>query len=389
MKRIGLLFILLGLISCTAERERPLPVIGRESGLELQPAGFSALKNFDRDDFSGLIPLFAANCAAVSSNPRILARAAIQAEPAAYEAVCRRFANAKIDNADAMRRFLIENFRPYLVMYNLSPQGRFTAYYEAEIRASKVKHGQYRYPIYGRPDDLLEINLQDFDKSLPARRLYGRLGNSKVLPYYTRAEIERHGVNAPVILWGDDPVDIYFMQIQGTASVLLDDGSRVKVVYAGNNGRDFAGIGSILLRKGLIKPGEASMESVRRWLKENPRAARESMAENPRFIFYRIAGKEGAVGALGVPLTPGRSLAVDSRFIPLGSLLWLETTGPHRESVEKLVFAQDTGNAVKGAVRGDYFWGFGSEALSSAGRMGAPGQYYILLPRHAEVKIRD
>ena len=390
MKRIGLLLLLLGLFSCSVrEKTPPQVILGAEQGIELQPAGWSDLKNFNGDDLKEAIPAFELSCQAVLEKPESLNAAKIKIEPVAYTKICRRFLAADMVETKDFKRFLVENFRPYLVLENLNPQGKFTSYYEAEIRASKHKHGKYQYPIYGRPNDLLEINLKDFDKTLPNRRLLGRAADGKVVPYYTRAEISRNGVDAPVVLWGDDAVDIYLMQIQGSAVALLDDGTAVRIRYADNNGHEFVGIGSILLKKGLLKPGQASMDKIRDWLKQNPEQARISMDENPRFIFHRLSDAPGPVGALGVPLTAGRSLAVDNRYIPLGSLIWLVTTGPDKKPIEKLVAAQDIGGAIKGAVRGDYFWGHGEEALLSAGKMNAPGQYYILLPRHAEVKISD
>lgn len=388
MKKLALLLMFASLSACFWERSTPpSAVIGAETGVELQPVSFSRLKNFDNDNLHEAIPAFAKSCEAVAAKPDLLQKAQIKITPEAYLRACRRFSALNIATDKEMRSFLQENFQPYLVLYNLNDNGKFTSYYEAEIKASRQKHGRYKYPIYGRPNDLLEINLQDFDRALPNKRLLGRVQNNKVVPYYTRAEIERHGVDAPVILWGDDAVDIYLMQIQGSAVAVLDDGSSVRIRYADNNGHNFVGIGSILLKKGLLKPGGASMDKIRDWLKANPQTAQVNMDENPRFIFHRISDADGPVGALGVSLTSGRSLAVDNGYIPLGSLLWLETTAPDNEPLQKLVLAQDIGGAIKGAIRGDYFWGHGEEALLSAGKMNATGRYYILIPRGSEVKI--
>lgn len=388
MKRIGLIVIFALLISCAVKQApKPLTVIGSEKGLELHPAEFSELKNFAVDDLRQIKEPFVRNCAAIKTNPEILQKSKIKINVHQYLQICQRFTKENLQTTEQIRQFMEKNFRPYLVMYNLQPEGRFTSYYEAELKASRKQGGVYQYPIYGRPNDLIEINLQSFDKSLPNRRLLGRVSQGKAVPYYTRAEIERFGIDAPVILWGDDPVDIYLMQIQGSAVAVLDDGSVLRIRYADNNGHQFIGIGGILLKKGLLKPGEASMDKIRDWLKANPQIGKINMAENPRFIFHGISDAAGPVGALGVPLTPGRSLAVDQTMIPLGSLIWLETTGPRQEPIEKLVAAQDIGGAIKGAVRGDYFWGHGEQALLSAGKMNAAGRYYILLPRSSEVKI--
>ncbi len=381
MRIIGLLIIVFSLISCVSKHTSVIPTLDDNSNILLQKADFSDLKNFLNDNLKEVIVPFERTCKALKENPQTLLKAKININPQQYIDICEKFEDENISSSFAMRNFLIAHFEPYLVKAENNQVGKFTSYYEAELKASRTKHDEYIYPIYNRPNDLIEINLADFDKSLPNRRLLGRIDGSKLVPYHTRAEIEQKDINAPVILWGNDAVDIYLMQIQGSAIALLDDGSSVRIKYADNNGHDFVGIGSILLEKGLLKPGQASMDKIRDWLKENPQTAKVNMSENPRYIFHAISDAEGPIGALGVPLVAGRSLAVDDTNIPLGSLLWLETTGPDNEKIEKLVIAQDIGGAIKGIVRGDYFWGHGEQALLSAGKMNSTGQYYILLPK--------
>lgn len=381
MRIIGLLIIVFSLISCVSKHTSVIPTLDDNSNILLQKADFSDLKNFLNDNLKEVIVAFERTCKALKENPQTLLKAKININPQQYIDICEKFEDENISSSFAMRNFLIAHFEPYLVKAENNQIGKFTSYYEAELKASRTKHDEYIYPIYNRPNDLIEINLADFDKSLPNRRLLGRIDGSKLVPYHTRAEIEQKDINAPVILWGNDAVDIYLMQIQGSAIALLDDGSSVRIKYADNNGHDFVGIGSILLKKGLLKPGQASMDKIRDWLKENPQIAKVNMSENPRYIFHAISDAEGPIGALGVPLVAGRSLAVDDTNIPLGSLLWLETTGPDNEKIEKLVIAQDIGGAIKGIVRGDYFWGHGEQALLSAGKMNSTGQYYILLPK--------
>ena len=381
MRRIGLLIIVFLLISCVSKHTPDIPTLDDNSNIFLQKADFSDLKNFLNDNLDDAVVAFDRTCKAIKENPQILLRAKININPQQYIDICEKFEDKNISSSFAMRNFLITHFEPYLVKAGNNQVGKFTSYYEAELKASRTKHDEYIHPIYNRPNDLIEINLTDFDKSLPNRRLLGRIEGSKLIPYHTRAEIEQKIIDAPVILWGNDAVDIYLMQIQGSAIALLDDGSSVRIKYADNNGHNFVGIGSILLKKGLLKPGQASMDKIRDWLKENPQIAKANMAENPRYIFHAISDAEGPIGALGVPLVAGRSLAVDDTNIPLGALLWLETTGPNKEKIEKLVIAQDIGGAIKGIVRGDYFWGHGEQALLSAGKMNSTGQYYILLPK--------
>ena len=175
------------------------------------------------------------------------------------------------------------------------------------------------------------------------------------------------------------------MQIQGSAVAHFEDGNKVRIAFAESNGRPFKGIGSILLSKKLLEPGQASMGSIKKWLQNNPEIAVSNMDENQRYIFHRLGDPEGPVGALNIPLTAGRSLAVDKKYIPLGAMLWLETSRSEGAPLNKLVLAQDIGGAIKGAVRGDYFWGSGGDdVLEVAGKMNSSGRYFVLIPNAVE-----
>ena len=287
--------------------------------------------------------------------------------------------------------FLEKNFIPYAITYNDNPNGKFTSYYEVMFRASKYRKTEFSYPIYGRPADLLEINLQDFDKSLPKKQLMGRLVGQKLVPYYTREEINKLGprLRAQALLYVASPVDALIAQIQGSAIAQLDDGTYQRIGYAGNNGWPFKGIGSILLEHKELASNEMNMIRIKQWLNENSHKADKYMNENPRYVFHRLIKANGPIGAQGVALTAGRSLAVDTDYIPLGSLLWLETSYPDKGKLGKLVVAQDVGGAIKGPIRGDYFWGSGGDqVLQLAGSMNAAGRYYILVPNNAEVKVQ-
>ncbi len=376
MKKLGLFIFSLLLVSCVAQKKSD-----EQKGLSLKPVHFAQLSGFENDQISEISNAFELSCEAVKKNPKTLEASEIKIKPQVYLQKCAKFQNLMTKNDDVLRTFFQTNFTPYAISYDGVSEGKFTSYYEAELKASKTKHGKYQYPIYGKPKDLIEINLKDFDEDLPSKRILGRVQNNKLVPYFTREQIEKEGIDAPVILWGDDKVDIFLMQIQGSAVALLDDGTSVRVSYADNNGHRFVGIGGLLLKKGILKQGEVSMDKIRDWLKDNPEIADVNMNANPRFIFHKISDAKGPIGALGVPLTAGRSLAVDTAFMPLGALLWLETSDPSGKPLNKLVVAQDIGAAIKGAVRGDYFWGHGEDALLQAGKMNAQGQYYILMPK--------
>lgn len=384
------------LFACGEKEEKQPPAPGKEvvevepeiKDLELVPMSFADIKNWNHDDLLQASRAFNDSCNRISTekNP-FLSNAEIKIPTAVYQKLCRDFAARNIQTTAQFKEFLEQNFVPNLVYFNGNEIGKFTSYYESALNASYHKDEKYKYPIYGRPTDLIEFNLKDFDDKLPSKRYVGRINNQRLVPYYTRAEIEAGAGEAPVILWGDDPVDIYVMQIQGSAVADLDDGSKVRIGYADTNGHSFTGIGSILLSKGLIKPGEASMGKIKQWLKKNGKVALDNMAENKRYVFHRLTNAEGPIGAQGVPLRAGRSIAVDRHYVPLGALIWLETTGPDREKIEKLVVAQDIGGAIKGAVRGDYFWGSGKDdILDYAGRMNSEGRYFILLPKNLELK---
>lgn len=347
------------------------------------------LNGWEQENFAEMIQPFALNCDSIlKNNHKHIDQSAIKIETSAYQNVCRKFKEQHIADGKKMQRFIEKEFEAFAIADQNGYSGKFTSYYEAIIHASLEKHGKYKYPVYGRPNDLIEINLQDFDADLPNKRLVGRIKGSRFVPYYNRREIESNGINAPVIMWGDDPVDIHIMQIQGSAIAKMDDGAELRVGFADSNGLRFKGIGSILLSKNLISAQDASMPKIREWLKKNPAKAATLMRENERFIFQKISDADGPQGALGVSLTQGRSMAVDRQYIPLGAMMWLDTTDPDKLPLRKIVFAQDIGSAIKGVIRGDYFWGHGEQALEKAGRMNSAGRYYLLAPKNTATIVK-
>lgn len=359
-----------------------------ESVVKVKTVSFDNLSGWNNDDFKEIIPVFSKNCTSILNNKKeFIYSSQIKIKTTDYQDICRRFGNKNIKTSEQMKKFLEYEFIPYSVSNGDNDEGKFTSYYEAEINASFEKTAKYKYPIYGKPSDLIEINLRDFDDNLPNTRLVGRVKDGKFIPYFNRREIENNGIKAPVIMWGDDLVDIHFMQIQGSAIAHMSDGSDLRVGYADNNGHKFRGIGGILLSKKLIEPKDASMTKIREWLRKNPQKAADLMAENERFIFQKLSDADGPLGALGVSLTAGRSMAVDNSYIPLGAVMWLDTYSPDKKDIKKTVFAQDIGSAIKGVVRGDYFWGHGEQALKEAGRMNSVGKYYILAPKKSGLKV--
>ena len=300
----------------------------------------------------------------------------------------------------SVRDFFETHFLPYRVANaDGSVQGLATGYYEPLLRGSRRKEGPYRYPLYAAPEDLLIVDLAEINPELKHLRLRGRLDGRRVVPYYPRAEIERGlpALAGKELLWVDDPVDLFFLQIQGSGRVRLATGELVRVGYADQNGQPYRSIGRYLVEQGELKLEQASMQGIKAWGAANPEKLDALLNQNPSYVFFRelsmAEGGQGSnaggpmttggpVGALGVALTPERSIAVDPRHIPLGAPVFLATTWPNStQPLQRLVLAQDTGGAIRGAVRADYFWGFGDAAGAQAGRMRQGARMWVLLPR--------
>lgn len=385
MKKIALALLIFLLTACPQKKEQKPDELSVTSGAkpELQAVAFDELDGWKQDNLSEMRENLQKNCKRIESiKTDWLGNSAIKVDTKLYQKICEKFAKKTFENDNDVRNFIEHNFRPFLVLNDGDADGKFTSYYESQINASFHKHGKYKYPVYGVPGDLVEINLKDFDESLPNRRLVGRVNKKKVVPYFDRAAIENSGISAPVLMYADNIVDVHVMQIQGSAVAIMDNGKKVRIGYADNNGLPFRGIGSILLENKELAAGKANMIEIKKWLNDNPEKAKKYMQQNRRYIFHRVIKESGPVGAFGIPLQGGRSLAVDRDVIPLGSLLWLVTQKPDGKAIKKLVVAQDIGSAIKGVVRGDYFWGSGGDdVLAQAGSMNSVGQYFILLPK--------
>jgi len=266
-------------------------------------------------------------------------------------------------------------------------QGLITGYYEPLLKGSWERSEEFRYPLYGVPDDLLVVDLGAVYPQLKGLRLRGKLAGNRVVPYYDRAQLdEDHGLlQGREILWVNSPVDLFFLHVQGSGLVELTDGSIVSVGYADQNGHPYQSIGRVLVQMGELESDEVTLFTIRDWLKSNPSRANEILSKNPSYVFFELrdAAAAGPTGALNVALTPRRSIAVDRSVIPLGAPVWIQTTLPDaaQSPLNQLMLAQDTGGAIKGHVRADVFWGRGDEAERMAGLMKQQGQLFVLLPR--------
>lgn len=261
-----------------------------------------------------------------------------------------------------------------------------TGYYEPLLSGSRSRRGRNLYPVYAAPPDLLTIDLGDVRPDLKGQRLRGRIDGNRVVPYFDRAAIESG--KAPMagreILYVDDPIELFFLQIQGSGRVRLENGETVRLNYADQNGHAYRSIGRTLIDRGDLKLEQASMQGIKAWAQANPAKLTDLLHSNPSYVFFReikLDGDAGPPGALGVPLIAGRSIAIDPAFIPLGAPVWLATTYPNTSRpLERLMLAQDTGGAIRGPQRADFFWGFGDEAGREAGRMRQSGELWLLWP---------
>ena len=353
---------------------RPPSVATRVNPLE--PVDFGALTGWKEGEQAAAWPAFLASCQALRWRE-------------AWRGVCARAMDLRSPGDEEARRFLEENFTPWrLANLDGATEGLVTGYYEPLLRGSRAKVTPFLYPLYGPPDDLLTIDLSATNPELRGMRLRGRLEGKRVVPYYSRAEIARGAapVSGKEILWVDDPIEAFFLQIQGSGRIQLEGGETLRLGYADQNGHPFQSIGRYLVERGELQLGEASMPAIKAWAAANPRRLEELLNQNPSFVFFRelplADPASGPVGALGVPLAPGRSIAVDSRYVPLGAPVFLATTFPASTTpLSRLVLAQDTGGAIRNPVRADFFWGFGPEAGAQAGRMRQQGRMWALLPK--------
>ena len=348
----------------------------------LQPANWTDLPGWKEDDLAAAWPAFMASCRGVASRPH----------GASWKRVCdlARTADGKAGNDP--RRFFETQLKFYAIQAaDGNAGGLVTGYYEPLLRGSRARTKGFEQPVRGVPEDLLTIDLSALFPELKDKRVRGRLEGNKVVPYWSRAEIAARGDRLPsrTLLYVDDAVELFFLQVQGSGRVSLPDGTLARLNYADQNGYPYQSIGRVLVDRGELKLEEASMQGIQAWARANPGRLQELLNANPSYVFFREVpnSKEGPVGALGVPLTAERSIAVDPRSVPLGAPVFLATTRPNSSKpLNRLVLAQDTGGAIKGAVRADFFWGFGKEAGEQAGRMKQSGRMWVLLPPEAALK---
>ncbi|MCX7193275.1 MAG: MltA domain-containing protein [Proteobacteria bacterium] len=374
-------FALLPLIFLAACTVTPVPPVVIPPVSVIPPAApfavskWEMLPDWQKMDLQPSWTAFLQTCHALKNKPE-------------WQIVCARANELVQPDNEALRLFFEDAFTPYQV-YNPdgTDHGLITGYYEPRLSGSRAKTARFKYPLYAAPEDLLTIDLTEVYPQLKDLRLRGRLEGRRIVPYFSRSQIDEGRGALHVLFWVENAVDLFFLQIQGSGRIELADGSMVKVGYADQNGHPYVSIGKKLIEMGELKADQASMQGIKHWAEQNPAKLSVLLAQNPSFVFFRElpVSLSAPLGALGVPLTDQYSIAIDPRTIPLGFPVFLSTTYPNTaEPLNRLMLAQDTGGAIRGAVRADFFWGFGDQAGAQAGRMKQSGQMWVLFPKGAE-----
>ncbi len=373
------------LAACQAIPPQPVVPPAKPAQPAFTPTTYRDLPGWDTDRVQDAWPAFRVGCKALIASARTQAN---------WQATCASAEAIDPNDAVQVRRFFERNFTPYRVSSSDgTDQGLVTGYYEPLLRGSRTAAPAYPAALYAPPDDLFIVELAELYPELKGKRVRGRIDGRRIVPYWTRAEIDagKANVAGKALVYVSDPVDAFFLQIQGSGRVQLAEGGVMRVGYADQNGQPFRSVARVLIDRGEMTIDEASMQGIREWGRRHPDQLPQLLDENPSYVFFREiappapgtleATIDGPIGSLGVPLLAGRAIAVDPRAVPLGAPVFLATTEPLSDTpLRRLVMAQDTGGAIRGAVRADFFWGFGDEAGSRAGRMRQPGQMWLLWP---------
>ena len=398
MRSGGWLMAVLALAACATQPPSPAaqvagqppgqPPPGLPPALTMTRVPFSALPGWTEDHLSTAIPALQHECTQLAGMPATAplggdaAATRLGGQAGQWRSLCAAAAAVPPGDDVAARTMLERELQPYALGDNGKAEGLFTGYYEPQVDGATRRGGRYQTPLLRRPADLVQANVGALNA--------GRMANGKLVPYYDRAAIERGALAGKhlELLFVADPVDAFFLEIQGSGRVQLPDGRIIRVTYDGANGRPYVPIGRLLIERGEITRENMSLQTIRAWLVAHPDQAPALMDANPSYVFFAVltqtSPEAGAPGALGVPLTPGRSLAVDRRFLPMAAPVFVATSNPLDGAPWRhLLFAQDVGGAIMGPVRGDIFFGWGAEAEAMAGWMKQQGTAYLLLPRAA------
>lgn len=348
------------------------------AGMELSPLRYDTLPGWRADDHGEAIATFQHSCTKLTLLPANVAygTGVLTAQGQVWQEVCEEASMVDPKDTIGARLFFERLFTPYLVRQDGNPQGRFTGYYEPLLRGAWSQKPGYAHPVYGKPEDLVQGQIYPFTRH--------QIDNGAI----ANRQLER--------MWVNDPVDLFFLHVQGSGRVLMDTGEMVSLRFDAKTNQPYTAIGRVLVQRGELTPDSVSAPAIRQWLKSHPNQMWDVMHRNNAYVFFTISPETGdsPVGAQNVPLTPERSLAVDTAFIPLGMPVYLMTHLPQTsyssgEAYNRLMIAQDKGSAITGTVRGDVFFGFGDRAEALAGYMKSDGQYAVLVPKTISNRISN
>lgn len=356
--------------------------------LELERVSYSDLPGWRRDKHGEALTAFVASCETLAEkeDTDAVGTSPFGGSVSHWRAACADARTMVGQGHKRARTFFEKHFHPYAARGSAGSEGRITGYYVQPLRASRKRGGRYQFPLYRRPDDLVSVRLDDFVEDGRARRVWGRIHepSGKLVPFPTRSEFA-HEISGKedeaVLLWLDSPADVVLVEIEGSGSATLDDGTVVQVAFAGKNGRRSETRGAARALRKLERK-----RSGTKWTRKELARARELLAEKSSIVFFEIEERDGAIGSQNVVLTPRRSLAVDRALVPLSTPVWVETRAPTSADAEHepwrhLLIAQDTGGAIVGSVRGDIYWGADEEAVSIGRRVNGAGRMWLLLPK--------
>ena len=373
MKNIAVIIFILSLfLGCSKDSVKPQEQHNAKIMFDFLPkthliqSSFDELPSWHDEDYDEALNNFINSCK--SSKTKKM-----------YEEIC-----SKAKDASVAKKFIQEEFLPYQINEDDgSDEGLLTGYYEPELKGSLVKTEKYKYPIYTTPKDLIVVDLSSIYPELKHYRLRGKLDGTKLVPYDTRKESSSKHIPANIICYTDSKIDLFFLEVQGSGRVKLENGETIFIAYDNQNGHRYSSIGKYLVKLGALKLEDVSLQTIRAWLDENPKRINEVLNYNKSVVYFK-QDDSPASGSLGVCLTAKRSIAVDRKYIPLGSMLYMDTK-IQDEDISKIVLAQDTGGAIKGALRADMFLGCGDEAMNVAGELKSPLKLWILLPKNKKV----
>lgn len=377
--RLCALFVCAALAACVSKPRRPAPEV--PPTVHFEPVKWSKLPGWKADDALSAWPALLGTCRALNTRTT-------------WQPFCSAVLASSPADADSVRSVIEQQLTPYRIERvtgrKVETQGLITGYFEPLIHGARERSEVYATPLYRPPDDLLIVDLASVIPELKGKRVRGRLEGNRVVPYYTRAATrEAPGLAGHEIVWIDNALDAFLLEIQGSGRVQLTTGETIRLQYADQNGQPYRSIGRYLADKGIMTIDQVNMPAIRAWLAANPTRVNEVLDSNPSVVFFSEAPLDdpsiGPKGAQGIPLTAGRSIAIDPKFLPLGAPMFLSTTQPGTtdQPLQRLVVAQDTGGAIRGPVRADFFFGYGSDAATQAGMMKYDGEMWLLWPTGA------